>query len=69
MDPYVPEVKYLWWIDLIHVREVGLEWNVVGAAFCRFKGIGSVCKQHPDTKFEHSNHGASKQKFNHMTVY
>ena len=28
------------WIDPIHVREVdstGLEWNVVGVAFCRFE--------------------------------
>ena len=28
------------WIDPIHVREVdstGLEWNVTGAAFCRFE--------------------------------
>ena len=22
------------WIDPIHVREVDLEWNVMGAAFC-----------------------------------
>ena len=33
------------------------------------KGIGSVYKWHPVTKFEHGNHGASKWKFNHMTVY
>ena len=35
----------------------------------RIKGIGSVYKWHPVTKFEHGNHGASKRKFNHMTVY
>ena len=34
-----------------------------------FKGIGSVYKRHPVTKFEHGNHGASKRKFNHMTIY
>ena len=33
------------------------------------KGIGSVYKRHPVSKFEHGNHGASKRKFNHMTVY
>ena len=33
------------------------------------KGIGSVYKRHPVTKFEHGSHGASKRKFNHMTVY
>ena len=33
------------------------------------KGIGSVYKRHPVTKFEHGNHGASKRKFNHITVY
>ena len=33
------------------------------------KGIGSVYKRYPVTKFEHGNHGASKRKFNHMTVY
>ena len=32
-------------------------------------GIGSVYKRHPVTKFEHGNHGASKRKFNHMTIY
>ena len=26
------------------------------------KGIGSVYKRHPVTKFEHGNHGASKRK-------
>ena len=33
------------------------------------KGIGSVYKRHPVTKFEHGSHGASKRKFNHMNVY
>ena len=33
------------------------------------KGIGSVYKRHPVTKFEHGNHGASKRTFNHMTIY
>ena len=32
------------------------------------KGIGSVYKRHPVTKFEHGNHGASKRKFNHDRI-
>ena len=35
----------------------------------KVKGIGSVYKRHPVTKFEHGSHGASKWNFNHMTVY
>ena len=40
-------------------------FRVLGKSNC----IGSVYKRHPVTKFEHGNHGASKRKFNHMTVY
>ena len=43
--------------------------SIVGVAAVTFKGIGSVYKRHPVTKFEHGGHGASKRNFNHMTVY
>ena len=43
--------------------------NIRNLCVSSFKGIGSVCKQHPVTKFEKGVHGASKQKFNHMTIY
>ena len=42
---------------------------LVARMSCIIKGIGSVYKRHPVTKFEHGNHEASKRKFNHMTVY
>ena len=45
--------------------------NLVGLSvdYMLVNGIGSVCKWHPVTKFEHGNHRTSKRKFNHMTVY
>ena len=36
-------------------------------AFHLIKALGQY-KRHPVTKFEHGSHGASKRKFNHMTV-
>ena len=41
----------------------------VGMYEAGIKGIGSVYKRHPVTKFEHGSHGVSKRNFNHMTVY
>ena len=47
----------------------GPHWSFGDQDGIIIKGIGSVYKRHPVTKFEHGSHGASKRKFNHMTVY
>ena len=55
-----------------HIGAVVIIWmtevDTIMKLLC-VKGIGSVYKRHPVTKFEHGSHGVSKRKFNHMTVY
>ena len=56
-------------IGTFHDEKVAITQLSVTAPKNFLKGIGSVYKRHPVTKFEHGSHGASKRKFNHMTVY
>ena len=69
----VESIGYFMWgclrIDSDASPTVGLLPTIPYHQPVPLKGIGSVYKRHQVTKFEHGNHGASKQKFNHMTVY
>ena len=58
-------------VSLCNIQQLltAIMWQPGDCTAYSIKGIGSVYKRHPVTKFEHGNYGASKRKFNHMTVY